>query len=403
MVKVAVFTRTFPNLSQTFVTDHVIGLLQRGHEVTVCAQPPSPGAPVDRRVVELGLADRVHHWSGAREALAVGSGWWAAPSVGWRMLAHRPRETILSGPARMVGALRARALPRFDVILCHFGNQGLLAHWLRELGVLSGRLAVVFHGFDMSAYLDRHPPDVYAPLFRDGDLMLPISERWKRKLIDLGCPPHKIEVLHMGIDVGRFDWAPRARFPGDRLELLSVGRCVDKKGFDIGLEAVARVEARLPDFRYRIVGDGPNRSALERQSVQLGLQSRVEFLGARPPHEVLAFMQQAHVLVAPSATAPSGDMEGIPVVLMEAMAQGLLVLSTFHSGIPELVPKELLVPERDPGALATRLVDLCAMLEDERAAAWSRRLRARVESEFASEPLHDRLATLLQQVVGTSS
>jgi colanic acid/amylovoran biosynthesis glycosyltransferase len=125
------------------------------------------------------------------------------------------------------------------------------------------------------------------------------------------------------------------------------------------------------------------------------VEQQVTFHGAKPSHEVLALLEGMHILMAPSVTAQSGDMEGIPVVLMEGMAQGLPVVSTVHSGIPELVRNGetgYLVPERDVDALANALVSLVRAPGD-----WPRltaNARALIEREFDTRRLTQQLADL---------
>ena len=169
-------------------------------------------------------------------------------------------------------------------------------------------------------------------------------------------------VHHMGVDTERYRFRLRRRDPDAPVELLTVGRLIEKKGVAYALRAVAGLaEAGLP-CRYRIVGDGPQRQDLERLRDELGLQDRVQFLGWREQQSVIGLMQDCDILLAPSVTAENGDQEGIPVTLMEAMASGMLVASTWHSGIPELVEDGVsgrLVPERDADPLTAALLRLC--------------------------------------------
>jgi colanic acid/amylovoran biosynthesis glycosyltransferase len=122
-------------------------------------------------------------------------------------------------------------------------------------------------------------------------------------------------------------------------------------------------------------------------------------LGWKTQQEVAEILGQAHVLLAPSVTAPSGDQEGTPVALMEAMAMGMPVIATRHSGIPEMVrdgENGFLVPERDPEALAERIAHLAR--HPEQWEALGRAGRAVVEREFDVNPLNDRLVEIYQRV-----
>jgi colanic acid/amylovoran biosynthesis glycosyltransferase len=133
---------------------------------------------------------------------------------------------------------------------------------------------------------------------------------------------------------------------------------------------------------------------------ELDLGEQVKLVGPKSQEEVIALLQDAHLFVTPSVTAASGDQEGIPNVLKEAMAMGIPVVSTRHSGIPELVQdgvSGLLAPERDSEALAERLA--CLIDHPEKWAAMGRAGRQHVESEFDSDKLNKELVDLYLQVI----
>ncbi|MEO7685210.1 MAG: glycosyltransferase [Gemmatimonadaceae bacterium] len=125
---------------------------------------------------------------------------------------------------------------------------------------------------------------------------------------------------------------------------------VEKKGFEYSIRAVARVRDVGPGLRYDIVGDGPLHQQLENLIRELGVERKVFLHGSQTGEVVQRMMAEAHLFVLASVTAANGDQEGTPVSLLEAQASGLPVLSTWHSGIPEVVLHEqtgFLVAERD--------------------------------------------------------
>ncbi|HKP16862.1 MAG TPA: glycosyltransferase, partial [Gaiellaceae bacterium] len=165
------------------------------------------------------------------------------------------------------------------------------------------------------------------------------------------------EVVPHGVDLSRFRPGPRRA--GRPLGLLAVGRLVEKKGFHVLVEAAARLG--MP-FRLRIVGEGPERARLEERVAHHGLGGSVELTGALPHDELPAVYASADVFVAPSVEDASGDRDGLPNVVLEAMASGLPVvggdvgaLATALDGTAGLV-----VPPGDPGALADSLALLVA-------------------------------------------
>jgi glycosyltransferase involved in cell wall biosynthesis len=148
-----------------------------------------------------------------------------------------------------------------------------------------------------------------------------------------------------------------------KTKLLGVGRFVAKKGFRYLIEMAAVLKKREVDFELRILGNGPLDSDLRALVSQLQLQDCVIFLGQKSTAEVRAEMAQADIVVVPSITTDTGDMEGLPVVIMEAMATGAAVVASAHAGIPEIVIAEetgLLTEERNPESLANAV---CQIIE----------------------------------------
>jgi colanic acid/amylovoran biosynthesis glycosyltransferase len=287
----------------------------------------------------------------------------------------------------------------FDVIVCHFGPVGRDLQEVRDAGVTTRPMVTFFHGYDVSRTIAERGSGFYRRLFEAGDQLLPISDYWRRKLIELGAPPERTLVHRMGVDCRKIAFRARSLAESEPVQILSVARLTEKKGLEFALRALARLP-RAQAFRYHLVGDGELRPALEREVDELGLRERVTFHGWKTQGEIAKLLERSHLLLQPSVTASDGDQEGIPVVLMEAMAAGLPVLSTLHTGIPELVDdgaSGYLVPERDVAALAERLSDLIA--HPERWPEFGRHGRSRVETHFDVNVLNDQLAERLRSLV----
>jgi len=403
-VNVAFFlTDPFPVVSETFILNQVTGLIDRGHDVRIFARRPAEG-PVHADVTRYGLAARTTHWpelgAGApvralRGALLLARHAGALPSLA------RTLDVPRFGRAARSLNLLAWATPfaprrAFDAIICHFGWSGRAAAMLQDAGVLRGPIATFFHGADVSLR-EETSPSTYARLFERGALFLPISEHWRAKLVGMGCPVERTCVHRMGIDCRRFVPRERSLESGAPVRLISVSRLVEKKGVECGIRAVAALAARGRHVHYEIVGDGPLRPSLERLIGDLAVADRVTLRGWLAQDEVLRAYQRAHLTVAPSVTGANGDQEGIPVALMEAMALGMPVVSTYHSGIPELVEDGVsgrLVPERDVDALAAAIEALIDA--PERWAAIGRAGRQRVEEAFDVDRLNDELVERLE-------
>jgi glycosyltransferase involved in cell wall biosynthesis len=154
-----------------------------------------------------------------------------------------------------------------------------------------------------------------------------------RSQVMVYCNPRdwpKLRVIHCGIDLTAF---PLRSVPSEKSvpKFLAVGRLVPEKGFSLLLQALSRLKRLGHPFTFRLIGDGPERARLEKSVGELGLENEVQFAGALSPAEVKDALDQNEIFVLPSF------MEGVPVVLMESMAKGLITVSTRIAGIPELI------------------------------------------------------------------
>jgi colanic acid/amylovoran biosynthesis glycosyltransferase len=392
----------FPSLSETFILNQITGLLDRGHHVTIYAQRKKDDMKVHPDVIRYRLMDRcLYHRMPkhkVRRLLSAILLILKKPKLLKTLNPFKYGKDVVSLEPAFLGNITANR--RHDIILCHFGNIGSLTAVVRDAGLIRGKLLTVFHGKDMTTYVRKRGPHAYDFLFRKGDLFLPISEAWKKKLIELGCDEHKIVVHRMGIETDKFVYHPRKLRGQEPVKLTSIARLVEKKGLEYGIRAIDKVRKKNPGIRYRIVGDGPLRKELEALVDQLGLRDVVSLLGQREQSEVVEILRDTHIFLAPSVTASDGDQEGIPVVLMEALSMGIPVVSTRHSGIPELVQDGVsgyLVPERDADALADRILELIGQEQ-----VWTKMGYAGREHVFAhynSDALNTRLESIFYSLL----
>jgi hypothetical protein len=242
----------------------------------------------------------------------------------------------------------------------------------------------------------------YRAVSKAGMQALCISEAGRQRLLEIGWPPGQMHVIHLGVDTSRFAFAPPAiRWkPHAPRRVLMVARLVSKKGVDVALRAMRRLEALEIDVELSVIGDGPERQRLEGLIAEWRLSS-VKLLGALSHDRTREEFARADIYIQPSVTAESGDQEGIPVSLMEAQASGLPVVSTRHSGIPELVldgQTGYLTDEGDAEGLAAAICDL---LNDRgRAQRFAEAGRARVEREFSQACQSARFADYFSMLAG---
>lgn len=171
----------------------------------------------------------------------------------------------------------------------------------------------------------------------------------------------KIQIIRCGVDLDAVELVdPPA---SARLKILFIGSLQERKGVDVLLNALSKCDAANLDFECTIIGDGPDRSDLETLSRSLGLDGRTVFAGKKTQTETFAALRDHHVLVTPSRPGKRGRAEGIPVVLMEALAHGRPVITTRLTGIPELVEHGVNGWIADPSSvdsLHTQIMDASA-------------------------------------------
>ena len=404
-MKVGFFLLKFPLSSETFVLNQITAFIDMGFEVEIVALQKGDTQNTHAAWTKYNLAARTrwlqdepqgkvaklrHRASQTLRGIHRKNTWQA---LNLKRYGAESRNLILSAICgQVVTPLHA------DVFIAHFGPAGVTAAKLRELGVIRGKIATIFHGIDISSrdVLNHYTPE-YQQLFRRGDLMLPISDLWAGRLQKMGCPREKIAVSRMGVDMTRFSPRP-VKAPATPLEIISVARLTEKKGLHVAIEACRQLKEQGVAFRYRILGIGPWERRLRTLIEQYQLEDVVEMPGFKPSHEVKAMLDDADVFLLPSVTGADGDMEGIPVALMEAMAVGIPVVSTLHSGIPELVEADKsgwLVPENDARALAQRLAAFSQLDTDELAPV-VKRAREKVEHDFNQQVINREPASLLQ-------
>ncbi|UCI07720.1 glycosyltransferase [Mesorhizobium sp. B1-1-8] len=378
----------FPLLSETFVVDQMAGLLTRGFDVEVVCNRVRTDDRIDRRSEPMAtLLARTQRW------------WkWAAGLDG---LISRLPPRLRYKASIALDIVFARRLNRCDVIVAHFGQNGERAVALKKWKFLKPPIITIFHGADVA--IPSHQAVLaaqYDGLIKRGALNLTVNEFFRGMLLAAGASQAGTAVHHMGIDPREISYRWQS-WEGTQLIVTTVCRLVEKKGVEFALRALAVMAAAHPqiDWRYDIVGDGPLRPSLEKLADELGLTGRVTFLGSLSHMDVKRRLRMAHLFLLPSVTASDGDMEGIPVALMEAMAAGLIAVSTYHSGIPELIVDQetgFLTPERDIPALADKLVWVAEHPEEcERVALAARR---KVEEHFNADVLNERFAQIVAQV-----
>jgi colanic acid/amylovoran biosynthesis glycosyltransferase len=347
--------KRFPRLSETFILNEILELEAQGVEVEVFALL-EPAEEVQHEILRQ-VRGRVTYLPQASylNGCQVREGQYPECSFDQRTLeqALQPRApddpVLYLQSATLTLLARARGVHHLHA---HFGTDAT------TVAMLAARLSRSSYSFTA------HAKDIYheyvdLALLKEKILgarfVITVSDYNRRFLADLagGELAGKIVRLYNGIDLDRF--APSQSIRGEDDLVLAVGRLVEKKGFGQLVEACRLLRDWERPVRCLIVGEGDQRASLAQQITTLGLQDRVILAGAQPQERLLEILQRATVLVLPSVVATTGDRDGLPTVLLEALAVGLPAISTRLAGIPEIIEHGktgLLVPPGDPFCLA---------------------------------------------------
>lgn len=375
----------FPEPTQTFIHRELIEMVRQGHSVHILAARPTGWTPDDPTLAEL---VRNTIWLPSPARWPVAGAWWA---VRHPLRFARVLLQLLSAPHRdafrraRAGALVLAAaavadrvkFARFNYIHAHFAAYH--AEWAMAIARL----------LDLPFGITGHATGIW----KDRNI-LPLKVRSAR--IFLTCTCHNAEhlrglapdvagrvtMLYHGIELDRLP-TPSPLPSTTTWQWLAVGRLIEKKGFGVLIDACAMLRDRGATFVLRIVGDGPDRDALQARVREAQLENHVLFAGAQPNARVWQLLADSHALVAPSMRAASGDIDGIPNVILEAFAAGRPVVGSRLSGIPEVVVPDQTGEICEPGdvlSLADAMQRLSA--DHQRAQRLATAARAWIERDF---------------------
>jgi glycosyltransferase involved in cell wall biosynthesis len=400
---VCVVVGSWPRVSTTFIAQELVGLEREGLKLWLTAL--KPGDPVEHALHKQ-LAAPVH-FVPRYPPLSP-----AAFARAWRKARRLPgyaraRQMFHADSAWLSYGKRAHLFALAIMIAADMprDTKMIYAHFIRKSGSVARYVAAMA---ELPLAGSAHARDIW--ISSDAEMRIKIDAmRWittcngpaMDKLSSLTDDPDKVKLIYHGLSLTRFpgDAPQRAARdgsdPNDPVVLLSVGRAVEKKGFDVLLDALAT----LPADRHWVwhqVGAGKIIDSLKDQAKRLGLNGRVHWHGMRDQAEVIARYRSSDLFVFPARQASDGDQDGLPNVLMEAQTQALCCLSTRFSAIPELIhdgETGILVEPGDAAALAAALQRLIAApAERERlGAAGYQRVRDHLQAESGIREIADLL------------
>lgn len=327
-MKIVYVVSAFPKLSETFVLSQINSLIEKGHEVEIIAAGKSKEEIVHEDVFRYGLPEKTH--CDVRNPSDLGFGL---------------NERLLS------------SLVFTDVIHAHFAAEPAdLA--MKISNMFNIPFIFTAHAYDI--FINPHVVKLREK-FDKARKVITVSNYNREYLLNLlgRDLEGKIEVIRCGIDLDKIKYVERKA--KDTVRILLVGRFVEKKGIPYAIKAFSEVLKEYNNIEFRIIGDGPLREDVANLISESDLEGKVVLSGFQSQSVVLKEMEEADIFLLPSVQAENGDREGVPVAIMEAQATGLPVVSTTHTGIPEVVvdgKTGFLVPEKDTCALAQRLKEL---------------------------------------------
>jgi colanic acid/amylovoran biosynthesis glycosyltransferase len=362
-MKIAVIVSGFPCLSETFILNQITGLIDLGCEV---------------RVIAFGKSgDQKQHPDVARYRLLEKTTYIQPPKTKWGTRLKAAVQTLLAFfrhplfvyrlQKTLLADGRSYSYPKLfialallqgdcDIVHCHFGNLALKMLPFMDI-FRHAKWITSFHGFDANSFVLEMGKDVYKDLFCKEQLFTCNTNFTRQKIVEIGCPENNIHIIPESFKVNKYLMSEK-RTPKESVTILTVGRMVEKKGYEYSIRAIADVYKTHKNIRYIIAGDGPLCEELHTLVEELKLRDIVDFRGALPENEIIKLYHMADIFLLPSVTARNGDMEGQALVLQEAQAAELPVISTWHNGIPDGVidtKTGFLVNERDSKAILDRL------------------------------------------------
>ncbi|MBW4621521.1 MAG: glycosyltransferase family 4 protein [Cyanosarcina radialis HA8281-LM2] len=401
--RVGYVLKRYPRYSETFIVNEILAHEAAGLKIEIFALRPPEDThfqniisqvrapvryirkPVQGRTSEflnsLAPTAASYFWAELQAASQVIPDFWSKLSI-----AQGERASTVY---QAVWLAREVKLTNITHLHAHFGT----------VATSVARLAAHFTGIPYT--FTAHAKDIFHESVDREDMTRKLSDaaatvtvsdyNLKYLQANYGSAANRVQRIYNGLDLSRLNYRSPLHRPPLPL-ILFVGRLIEKKGISVLVEACAQLRDWGSEFRCQIIGTGSLQTELQQQIQQLNLGSVVEILGPRPQNEVFDRLQQAAAFVAPYVIGADGNRDGLPTVLLEAMALGTPCVATDVTGIPEIVRHRetgLLVPQRDVEALATALKRLLDNVSQREKLA--RRARQTIEEAF---DIHENTAAL---------
>ena len=408
-MKILFVVQHFPCLSETFILNQITGLIDAGHDIRIYAlgKPDSPVMHED--IIKYNLIEKTYYpiieipFSKKKKCLDL-IHFFPKLIKRFGLNAFSVFNSKKYGESAKNGNLFYSSLFFLKtnwtpaIAVTHFGCLGLYPACWKEMKALNVPFVTFFHAHEISPYSIEKTSKMYKVLFDQNDLLFPISNFWKNKLEKCGADPSRVIVHRMGIDINKFSYISPRKI-NQKLNIISVGRLTGQKGYEYAFKGVAEFRKNNNlDISYHIIGTGTYEKELKKMVIDLGIDDIVNFMGPQPIEIVEKELAKADAFLLPSVCDKYGLMEGIPVAIMESMAMGLPVISTFHSGIPEIIEDGVsgfLCREKNHDDITEKLnllINNYSLVND-----ISLNARKKIESEYNIKSLNNKLIHLLKE------
>lgn len=408
-LKVLFFVGIFPAISESWLVEQAIDLIDKGVEIKIVSFKRGPKGHVSEKIERYGLIRNAIYLNFPTNK--VKRCFLAVPLL-FRILFFKPTVLLRVFNFKKYGKPSASlenlflaaplvgVVDEYDVIHCHFGMTANRFLKIKDLLNIKHKFLTTFYGQDSSRYINAKGPLIYNRLKTESSYFLVMTNEMKDRLAALGFLEQKLLVHYTGVSVNNYNFQPRSYDGNREFRIVSVGRFVPKKGFDDLLRATALISKSYKNFKVHIIGGGEEGNNLLKLAQELGVSAFVEFKGIMPHSETLKFFEKNDIIVQLSKTAPDGDTDDLPFVLLEGQISGLPAITTDHVGIPEGIldgKTGFLVPEGDYAAAAEKIQFL--MQNPNKLKEFSENAHHFIREKFDLDSLNDRLIYLYRSLI----
>lgn len=409
-MKVAAFIGVFPKISESWFIEQTIPLITLGADVRIFAFQRGGKEDISEKVRNAGLMERVTYIDAPRSLI---SRLIAAPFLLLKVALLKPGALmrVFAPPGKTLSleylfwvAPLLGKIESCEVIHCHFGMVANKFIIIKDILGLKQPFVTTFYGQDSSKYIKSKGPQVYDRLKKECAMTLTMTNEMTERFVGSGFPRNRVRTHYTGVSPESYTVTIHAYDPSCVFNMIFVGRFVNKKGIPDMLRAIALVAEQQKNIMLHVVGGGGTpefHADIERLTTELGVSPYVKFYGVKSHKETLGMFKDMQLMVQLSKTAPDGDTDDLPFVLLEAGESGLPAVTTKHVGIPDAVEDGetgFLVPEGDYRAVTEKIVYL--IKHPDRVREMSVAVHQFVDRTFGLERLNKRLFELYLSLLG---